>query len=190
VSGRIGARIVLGAACALTIGWGSLSRAQAPPAQRPPAQEAAPPATETQPADAAQKQRFERFEKEMHGVKLVGRFTVTGRDDGDLKPEEYIIRSVKKLEEDDLWLFQCRIKYGNTNVSLPLPLVVRWAGDTPVITLDKFRIPGMGTFDARVVIHDRKYAGTWSHDDVGGHLFGEIQEATPEELAEPEADDK
>ena len=44
----------------------------------------------------------------------------------------------------------------------------------PVITLDNLWIPGMGRFSSRVLIHDGRYSGTWSHDEVGGHLFGRI----------------
>jgi hypothetical protein len=59
---------------------------------------------------------------------------------------------------------------------------VKWAGKTPVITLDNITIPGLGTFSSRVVIDQGKYAGTWKHDDVGGHLFGKLEPATEEEL--------
>ena len=55
-----------------------------------------------------------------------------------------------------------------------MPLQVQWAGTTPVITLTNVLIPGLGTFSSRVVIYKNKYAGTWTHGDVGGHLFGTI----------------
>jgi hypothetical protein len=32
----------------------------------------------------------------------------------------------------------------------------------------------LGTFSAHVVIDGNKYAGTWSHGNVGGHLYGKI----------------
>ena len=60
-----------------------------------------------------------------------------------------------------------------------MPVTVKWAGDTPVMSLDKVGIPGLGTFSARVVLHEGRYAGTWIHDDVGGHMFGAIT-AMPE----------
>jgi hypothetical protein len=122
----------------------------------------------------------EKFSSEMNGVKLVGRFTVVGRDDGPLVKEEYTIQKVEKLPEGDKWLIHARIKYGNHDVTVPLPLDVKWAGKTAVITLDNLAIPGLGTFSSRVVIDDGKYAGTWRHDQVGGHLFGVI-EKLPEE---------
>jgi hypothetical protein len=109
------------------------------------------------------------------GVKLVGHFTIDGKPLKDLQQETYEIKSAKKLPDGDLWMLICRIQYGGKDVSLPLALPIQWSGNTPVISLEKFTIPGMGTFSARVVLHDGKYAGTWSHDAVGGHLFGRIE---------------
>ncbi len=128
---------------------------------------------------------FKQFEETLSGVKLVGRFTILGKDDGPLPKEEYTINSVAKLPQGDYWLFKSRIKYGENDVTVPLPLEVKWAGDTPIITLTDFTIPGMGTFSARVVIDKSKYAGTWAHGKVGGHLFGVIEKAAAEEPSEP-----
>ena len=44
-----------------------------------------------------------------------------------------------------------------------------------MITLTDFKILGQGPFSARVVFHNGKYAGTWSHGEVGGHLFGVLE---------------
>jgi hypothetical protein len=68
-----------------------------------------------------------------------------------------------------------RIKYGDVDSEVPLDLKILWAGRTPVITLDAFWIPGMGTFDARVMIHANRYAGTWQHDAVGGEMYGVLK---------------
>ena len=56
---------------------------------------------------------------------------------------------------------------------------MKWAENTPVITLSELAIPGLGTFSARVVVHDGLYAGTWRHGEVAGHLFGQIQKLEP-----------
>ena len=66
------------------------------------------------------------------------------------------------------------MKYANKDLTLPITLPVIWAGDTPMITLDNVALPGMGTFSARVLFHRNRYAGTWQHDDIGGHMFGEL----------------
>jgi len=137
---------------------------------------------------AEQAKLFQRFEETLSDVKFVGRFTILGKDDGPLRKEEYTIHSVKKLPKGDYWLFNTRIKYGKNDVQVPLPLEVKWAGTTPMITLTNFTVPGLGTFSARVLIYHNKYAGTWSHGNVGGHLFGTIEKNVDE--ADPKQTDK
>lgn len=122
----------------------------------------------------ADKARFAAFEKLLTQAKLVGRFTILGQS-GAGKKEEYTISSVKKMPQGDFWLFNARLKYGSTDMTLPLPLEVKWAGKTPVITLTETTIPGLGTFSARVVIHGGQYAGIWKHGKHSGQMFGEIQ---------------
>ena len=116
---------------------------------------------------------YANFEKSMKGVRFSGFFTV----DGSRNPpseEVYEIQSVQKFGDQDLWIFTARIKYGQKDVTLPMPLPVKWVGDIPVITMSEMNIPGLGTFSAHVVIDGNKYAGTWSHGEVGGHLYGKI----------------
>ena len=132
---------------------------------------------------------YRKFSDQMDGVKLIGRFTMIGKDDGPLAKEEYTIQKVEKLPDGDKWMITARIKYGQHDVTLPLPLDVKWAGNTAVITLEDMTIPGLGTFSSRVVIDDGKYAGTWRHDKVGGHLFGVIEKLTPEKTEKPEKSD-
>jgi hypothetical protein len=129
---------------------------------------------------------FKKLEETLSGVKLVGKFTVLGKEDGALAKEEYTITSAKKMEVGDYWLLTARIKYGKNDLTVPLPLEIKWAGDTPVITLTDFTIPALGTFSSRVVIYDNTYAGTWSHGKVGGHLFGTIEKVK----VEPKEDEK
>lgn len=112
-----------------------------------------------------------QFEESLNGVTLVGHFTMG--NDTALREEKYTIEKVSKLK-DGLWLFNARIQYGKRDVTLPLPLPVKWAGDTPVITLTDLSIPGIGTYTARVMIYRGHYAGTWSGKNHGGHLFGRI----------------
>ncbi|MFO0912367.1 MAG: hypothetical protein U0795_05395 [Pirellulales bacterium] len=147
---------------------------------------------ETAQRDADDKAAIARREawltKRLSGCQLIGKFSIPGHDD-KLREERYVIDKVEKLPDGNLWLFQCQIKYGDHDVKVPLPLPVLWAGDTPVITLDQLTIPGLGTFDARVLIHGDKYVGTWTHGDVGGHMFGSIEPLEPaEKPAEKPAD--
>ena len=77
-------------------------------------------------------------------------------------------------------MLTARIKYGDKDRTVDLPpFDIKWVKDSPVITVDKMLIPLMGVFDARVIIRNNKYAGTWTHNDVGGHLFGVIERLKP-----------
>jgi hypothetical protein len=124
--------------------------------------------------DAAMKARYDKFERLLTGAKFKGSFTLDDKPLNDLHEEEYDIEKVEKMPEPDLWSIKARIKYGKKDFTVPVPLFVKWAGETPVMTMDKITLPGFGTFSARVVLHVDKYAGTWQHDDKGGHLFGRI----------------
>jgi len=122
-----------------------------------------------------QKARELRLATYLTGAKFLGNFTIEGKSDTLPKPEAYTISKCEKLPQPDMYRLTARIKYGEIDSEVPLDLKILWAGRTPVITMDAFWIPGMGTFGARVLIHAGRYAGTWQHDEVGGHLFGVIK---------------
>jgi hypothetical protein len=136
-----------------------------------------------------------KFAEDLSGVVFAGNYSVTIA--GKEKPaemEKYVISRVSKVKDkEDVWLFVSRIQYGKTDVEIPLALQVKWAGDTPVITLTNLTIPGLGTFTSRVMIYGDRYAGTWQHGKTGGHLWGRIEKIekpgdpdgkTPERAAE------
>lgn len=132
-----------------------------------------------QSGDKSERQTlYEKFTKLLTGAKMTGQYTVDGKPLTDLKEESYTIEKVEKQDDGDLWVITARIKYGKRDFTVPVPIEVKWAGTTPVLTLDDLTIPGFGTFSARVVLHKDKYAGTWSHGEVGGHLFGLIELGT------------
>jgi hypothetical protein len=139
----------------------------------------APLTADTTSPDPAIEKRFEQFAEMLGGRALVGHFTVEGQPDEGRREERYEIRRVEKLPQGDYWTFHARITYADHDVTVPVPLQVKWAGGTPVITVDNITIPGLGTFDARVLIADDKYAGTWRHGDAGGLMFGRIEPLTP-----------
>lgn len=126
--------------------------------------------------------RHEAFAEALTGATLVGHFT-EGGSDPSLNTERYELKQVRHLEDNN-WLFACRIKYGERDLTLPLVLPVYWAEETPVITLDKLPVPGIGTFSARVLIYDNYYAGYWNGEGHGGHLFGRIERSEPESETE------
>lgn len=129
--------------------------------------------------DEAMRERYRNFRERLSGTKLTGKFTVTGQSDQDPTPETYEILNVEKLEKGDFWRITARIKYGDNDVTVPLAIQVKWAGNTPVMTVDSLFVPGLGTFDARVVFRRNKYAGTWAHGETGGHLFGTFEKVEP-----------
>lgn len=114
------------------------------------------------------------FAEQLHNSVLVGHFTVVGNDSQGGKPERYEIQRISKVN-DSMWMFQTRIKYGSVDTVMPLVLPVEWAGNTPVVSLTDFTIPGMGTFSCRVLFHKDRYAGTWQHGEKGGHMWGLIE---------------
>ena len=136
-----------------------------------------PPASPQQNALSTNEQRFQEM---LSGVTLTGHFTITGGEDpSNLRKEKYTITKVTKLG-NDYWFFFARIQYGGRDVTVPLRLEVKWADDTPIITLTDLELPNLGTFTARVIIYRGQYAGTWSSDKHGGHMFGIITKNTPE----------
>jgi hypothetical protein len=127
------------------------------------------------------------FQATMSGAVLVGRFSDAARPDAPPKEDRYTIQRVSKITDDagagagdgagDRWLFLCRIPFGTKDLAVPLTIPVKWAGDTPVISVTDMTIPGMGTYSARVMIYGDQYAGTWRGGTHGGHLWGRIERA-------------
>jgi len=114
----------------------------------------------------AQDELDRKFEEMMKGVTLVGRSTRLS-DDKVVGEEKYVIEGISKMA-GDTWLFRARLQYGGRDIPVPLPVTIKWAGDTPVITLTDLSIPGMGTYTARVLLYRDQYAGPWSGKKGGG----------------------
>src|SRR5689334_11698183 len=114
----------------------------------------------------------QKFQQMMSGVTLIGH-SASLTDESVAGEEKYVIEKVSKLR-GDTWLFHVRIQYGSHDIPVPLPVTIKWAGDTPVITITNLTIPGLGTYTARVLLYEDQYAGTWSSKDHGGQVFGKI----------------
>lgn len=120
--------------------------------------------------------RERAFTERMKNVSLVGRFTVAGREDRAASPDRYDISSVEKAG-DDLWRFT--VSMGDSgHVAVPVTVPMRWVGDTPVIDMKDYAIPGMGSFSAHVIFDGNHYAGTWASPKVGGLMYGTIEKMT------------
>jgi hypothetical protein len=134
--------------------------------------------------ELTQAELIKKLEQDLTGAKLTGSYTVTGKENATPKAESYTIQSATKLDEPDLWLIKAQMSYGGTATTYPIPLEIKWAGDTPVITMTNMEIPKLGTFSTRIVLYEGRYAGTWQHGKAGGHLFGTI-EKLPAETPKP-----
>ncbi|MCA9113447.1 MAG: hypothetical protein KDA79_00055 [Planctomycetaceae bacterium] len=117
------------------------------------------------------------FQKKMVNVALVGTFSVDGREGQPPKPERYEIEKVTH-QQGDYWTFFARISYGKNDITVPVTVKLLWSGDTPMVSLIDLTIPGLGTFTSRVLFHEDRYAGTWQHGKVGGHMWGRIEPIT------------
>ncbi len=143
------------------------------------------PGTEIKPKEtpamvSAEKSRPNTEELEAQFKAALTKATLSGRwcgiKDGKLTPEKedkYTIVGVTKLA-GEMWIINARIQYGEKDFVAPIPVLVKWAGDTPVITLDNVGLPGGNSYSARVLIYNKTYAGTWSGGDHAGLLNGVI----------------
>ena len=90
----------------------------------------------------------------MSGVTLIGH-SASLKDESIAGEEKYGIEKVSKLGRET-WLFHVHIQYGSHDIPVPLPVTIKWAGDTPVITITNLTIPGLGTYTARVLLYDMR----------------------------------
>ena len=127
---------------------------------------------------AAKKQREleGKFKEALTNATLDGRWYLI--KDGELgkeRREKYSISTATKIPlVTDGWLILARVQYGDKDVTLPVPVRVKWAGDTAVIQVTDAGLPGLGTYTARVMIYNGYYAGTWFGKGYGGILSGKI----------------
>jgi hypothetical protein len=145
-------------------------------AQEPPKPDPIKPATpEKKSKEPTQDELEAKFKETLTNATMAGKFCVI--KDGVAQPDKedkYTITGVNKLWGDN-WLVRARIQYGKRDITAPIPVKVKWAGDTPVITVDGFSLPGGGSaYSARVLVYDNAYAGTWGAGDHGGLMSGLI----------------
>jgi hypothetical protein len=95
---------------------------------------------------------------------------------GPEKEDKYTILGVTKVG-GEVWMVNARSQYGGKDITAPIPVQVKWAGDTPVITVDNVGVPGSGNYSARVLIYQDTYAGSWTGGDHGGLMNGVITRA-------------
>lgn len=145
-----------------------------------------PPDESTLAAASPSPELIEQLQRAISNTQWTGSFTRTGSDAAPKKESYEIIDATH--QSGDQWLLRARIAYGDRDVTVPIPLEIKWAGRTPVITVDNLTIPPLGTFDARVLIRKGSYAGTWAHGEKGGHLFGKYEKMNPVDDADNASD--
>jgi hypothetical protein len=147
--------------------------------QEPKTAETNPPTSARKTAIPPQEELDRGFAEKLANSAFAGNYSVTqGAEEKAAVMEKYAISKVSKLN-NTTWLFGAKWQIQGKEFPIAVPFQVLWAGKTPVITLDEVTIPGLGTFSARVLIHDEWYAGTWVHGKVGGHLWGRIERGDP-----------
>lgn len=164
----------------------SMAMAQQPP--QTPSDPPKPPSTVPPPGDISRPtvpsrdQLEKEFQESLTGAVLEGVWQMTGEGGlkgvaplTDPKPDKYAIASAKKIN-DDTWVINARIQFGDKDVTVPVPVRVVWAEDTAVITLNDLAIPMIGTYTARVMIHHGFYSGVWycGQKNYGGVMQGRI----------------
>ncbi len=123
-----------------------------------------------------------QFQDMMTNVVLVGSFTVGTNP--QLHDDRYVIENVTKVK-DGLWRFAARVQFNKKDVRISLNVPVFFAGDTPVISLTRQAVAGLGTYDTRLVIYKGGYAGTWGGGEYGGAMFGVIVKNDSSEAPKP-----
>lgn len=145
-------------------------------------------------AASASGETAEEFAARMSDVRLVGQFSV---DDPRLtnappRRDTYRIASIEPVR-DDQFRVNAKIEYkkaDGTPVDVTVPIFVRidFTTGTPLLSVTDLKIPLLGEgFSSRVVFDGDRYAGTWQHGEVGGHMWGVIRAADVDD-ASPESD--
>jgi uncharacterized UPF0160 family protein len=143
------------------------------------AQEAKPVAPAEKPAEkakpvATQEELEAKFKATLTKAIMSGRWcSLKDGVMGEEKEDKYTIQSVTKVKGDD-WVIVSRIQYNKRDFDAPIPIKVKWAGDTAVIIVDNVAVPGGGVYSARVMVYEKTYAGSWSGGNHGGLLNGVI----------------
>ena len=138
--------------------------------------------------------REQKFKESMTKVRMVGYYTMDGQKlDKGLPEDSYTIFSVDKVGPD-LWRFVVIIHFGKMKLPIPVTVPIKWAGDTPVISVTDLKIAMFPPYSARIVLYRGQYAGTWHGKGYGGKIFGRIEKikqeveetpASPQPKAEP-----
>ena len=121
----------------------------------------------------------ERFKYLFTKATLSGRWAALrgGQLGEERTGDKYSIVGVAKGTGDN-WIVQAKMKYGGQDIVMPVPVQMRFVGDTAILEVNNLAIPGGGTYTARLMIFERTYSGTWKDQRGGGMLYGTITNET------------
>ena len=123
------------------------------------------------------------FAESMQNVRLRGRFTTRLPDGTERasRPDEYAIASIEPFgRTGNRYTVNAAIIYRRAddeaiNLTVPVVVEIDAAGPTPVLSVRDLSIPLLGSdFGACLLFDGDQYAGTWSHGDVGGAMYGRV----------------
>lgn len=112
------------------------------------------------------------FAELLTNASLTGSFS--SGTEGQPKKDSYTILKAEKAD-GDLWAITAKVEYKGFAIPVEMRVPVKWAGDTPVISITDQKIPMLGTFTARVMFYGKEYAGTWSGGKHGGQMWGRVE---------------
>ena len=96
------------------------------------------------------------------------------------KDEGYRIARVEK-KEGDKWTLVYLVSYQGKDIEYPMPVTVKFAGDTAVLILDNVRAGrDKANWSARVMFHENVYTGRWwetGNKEHGGTIEGIVTQA-------------
>lgn len=93
----------------------------------------------------------------------------------DRKDGYHIVRATKK--EGDQWILVSRMTFQGQEFEIPIPVTVKFAGDTAVMILNDLPLGDGTTWSARILFHDDVYAGSWwgaNKEEKSGIVSGTI----------------
>jgi hypothetical protein len=96
------------------------------------------------------------------------------------KDDDYRIARVEK-KDGDKWMLVYLVNHQGKEIEYPMPVTVKFAGDTTVLILDNVRAGrDKANWSARVMFHENVYTGRWwetGNKEDGGTIEGIITHA-------------
>jgi len=96
---------------------------------------------------------------------------------GAEKPDAYRVARATKVD-GERWEIVWKVQRRGQTVEMPLPCLVRFAGDAAVLSLDDVPVGEGKAYSARILFHGEVYTGRWwGADGEGGLVSGTVRPA-------------